>query len=199
MRMYYDPHYKPDRDHKKIMADKRRDAWIRADLQGAIDALLKPLPPEEKDPRTPEQIFAALRIAEKRVAMGLKQRRKPKSNKLRSSNFSKAWQSREKSAPSFCAYNKSRRAAAKVKQSESLRPLETVMAELTTAELKFEALIAELTGSHDTRREQLLRERMGHLKTKRMALRRELHDTGGSLMALLADLEAQQDGASAVE
>lgn len=191
MRLYYDPHYKRDRDHKKIMADKRRDERIRKELEGALKALLKPLPPKEKDPRTPEQIFAALRTAEKRVAIGLRQRNLRKSRGRKPSAFAEAWQSRKKSAASIKTY-KQRKKNITEKRNESSRPLETVMADLTSAELKFEALIAELEGTTDKRREKLLRERMGHLKAKRAALRRELLAAGGSLLRLLNELEAQQ-------
>lgn len=55
MRLYYDPHYKRDRDHKKIMADKRRDERIRKELEGALKALLKPLPPKEKTREPPNR------------------------------------------------------------------------------------------------------------------------------------------------
>lgn len=189
MRLYHDPHYKRDRDHRKIVADNRRDARIRADLEKAMSDLLKPLPPEEKDPRTPEQIFAAIRIAERRVSLGFR-KAAPRIGKPKSPHSKALKQARKRAA--WAAKNLKGWWRQSATATDSLaRPLETVMSELMAAELKFGEIVLEIERCADERREKLLRERMGHLKSKRQGLRSELHSCGGSLLKLLAELEDQ--------
>ena len=170
---YYDPHWKPDRDHKKIVADKKLDKQIAKDVREHFTK--HPYKPVEESGEMGSFIGFGARYT---TSAGEAARRRARLKRRRGAKptyIAAAGRQQDQAVGAGSARSaKTRLKRQKPKDDHSQR-IGVIASELKQIEEKLEKLNGEQGRTFDKQRQSLLGERIGHLITRRSKLRDEQH------------------------
>lgn len=180
---YYDPHYRRDRDHKKIVADNRRYEKRIAELKAGL-AWIATKKKSNHDDKPPEKLFSELRAAESRTVWAIKEKLRiklfrkfngPKGRKRKKTkNAQKA-----KKAPKQIQSNLNLTEESVIKS----RPASELIMEIQEIESIIGKWSIDFANEQNIARKRLLGERLFHKRTKRSKLYEELYEIGHNLIA----------------
>lgn len=178
---YYDPSWKKDRDHEKIVADKKRD---EQNAKAVRDHFAKhPYKAAESGEKTASFVgFGAHYTSTKGKALG---RRRPGQSKLAKAKLGQSASTvkgrkkgkRKKGSTSITPPVLPSRSyyEAKTSKPDHSPRIAAIASQLEQIEEKLEKQAADQERTFDVRRQRLLGERIGHLKAQRSKLRDELY------------------------